>query len=251
MDYTNMRRIVAITCSALMLFSCSALKLKPEAEPVTLSEDGRIIQKIPDPYLEQDSTIPDGAEAKYQSALAKMADKDWQAAEALFQAMIVEFPTLSGPCVNLGIAQWRQEKLEQASESFNQAIELNGLNGDAYINFGLMLREQGQFEDAEALYQHALTVWPHNREAHINLGILYDIYMGKFAEAVEHYEMAQKLLDEPDRKLEGWIMDTKRRLPPEPEPEVEPEPAPEAQPPAEEQPGKAPAETGTPTEAKQ
>src|SRR5690606_7040561 len=121
-------------------------------------------------------------------------------------------PELAGPLVNLGIIYWRQEKLAEAEKFFNQALAGNALNNDAYIQFALFLRDQGRFAEAEAQYRKALEVWPHNAAAHRNLGILYDLYMGKFDEALKHYEMVLRLSRGPNKEVEGWIIDLKRRM---------------------------------------
>ena len=45
-----------------------------------------------------------------------------------------------------------------------------------------------------------------------NLGILYELYLGKLPEALEYYRTYQSMLSEPDRRVQGWVMDLERRL---------------------------------------
>ena len=141
-----------------------------------------------------------------------MQSEDWNTAEKQLLDLQQKHPELSGPLVNLAIVYWRQEKPVEAENYFKQALALNPLNNDAYIQYGMFLREHGRFADAEAAYLKALEVWPHNAAAHRNLGILYDLYMGKFDAAMKHYEMVLKLSSEPNKEVEGWIIDLKRRL---------------------------------------
>ncbi len=205
----------AICIALLLLTACNALnKSKPSAESdIAFGEEGQILEPIANPYLSQAITPPEGAQALFTTALDAIQKKDWKAAIGQLTAMTTAFPQLSGPYVNLGIVYWKKNDIKQARAAFNKAIEVNSLNSDAYLQFALMLREQGQFTNAEALYTQAIEVWPHNTQAHLGLGILYDMYMGLFVDALGHYEMAQKLHSKPDRRLAGWIIDTKRRLP--------------------------------------
>jgi len=104
-------------------------------------------------------------------------------------------------------------KLDKAENAYRFALQTNPLNFDAYTNLGVLLREQGQFEQAEENYLAALGYWPHHQASLLNLGILYDMYLSKLPEALNYYELAQKLNARED--LKGWIIDLKRRLPKE------------------------------------
>ena len=102
--------------------------------------------------------------------------------------------------------------MDKADQAFTRAIAVNANNLAAYNQLAIMKREAGQFSAAEALYQQALRVWPFHPESHKNLGILYDLYLGKGALALQHYQAYQQLLAEPDRQVNGWIIDLERRL---------------------------------------
>lgn len=212
-------KVLLISAFLITLTSCGTLGTKKgdkealddkDAQAAT-SETGQILNVIPNPYLAQTIKIPSGAQEQFQLALQFMQDKDWPNAEKQLAAMVVAYPQLSGPYVNLGITYWRKKNIDKATETFTKAIEVNPLNSDAYLQFALMQREQGHFTEAEALYLKAIETWPHNINAHINLGILYDMYMGRFNEALEHYEMSQKLQEKPDRRIKGWVKDLQRR----------------------------------------
>ncbi|MCR6652991.1 MAG: tetratricopeptide repeat protein [Cellvibrionaceae bacterium] len=215
----NTRSAIALLFGVLLaLGGCASgggqKKAKASAvdEPEVSGEARAAIEKIPNPYLTQAVKIPPAAETAFRDALVAVQSEDWQTAERQLLDLSQKHPQLSGPLVNLGIVCWRQEKPAEAEKYFTQALTLNPLNNDAYVQMGLFLREQGRFAEAEQTYQKALEVWPHNAAAHRNLGILYDLYMGKFDAALKHYEMVLKLSDEPNKEVEGWIIDLKRRL---------------------------------------
>jgi len=185
---------------------------KPEDAATAPLVEGTPITLIPNPYLAQDAKVSPSTQSAFRNALVAMQSEDWATAEKQLLALSEANPQLSGPQVNLGLVYWRQDKLKEAETAFNQALVLNPLNNDAYVQFGLFLRESGRFAEAEKTYLKALEVWPHNLAAHRNLGILYDLYMGKFDAAMRHYEMVLRLSPAPNKEVEGWIIDLKRRL---------------------------------------
>lgn len=167
---------------------------------------------IPDPYQAQSVQVPAAAQRLFQEAVVAMQSEDWQSAGHTLTRLVQEYPKLSGPYVNLGIAYWRLGQLDKAEEAFATAVKVNPKNTDAYNQHAVLLREQGRFEEAEKLYLEALDVWPHNPQSHRNLGILYDLYMGKWDKALEHYQMVRRILPEPSQEIEGWIIDLQRRI---------------------------------------
>lgn len=164
------------------------------------------------PYLAEKTEGPSAARGLFRDAIASMQQENWQRAEVLLQQLTTEYPKLSGPFLNLGIVYRQLERSDDAETAFKNAIAANGLNLDAYNQLGLLLREQGRFTDAEAQYQKAISVWPKHAPSHKNLGILYDLYLGQFPKALQHFEIYQYLQNEPDREMAGWIIDLKRRI---------------------------------------
>jgi tetratricopeptide (TPR) repeat protein len=192
--------------------SKSPKKVKTKIPEDTPRMDVAPIERIANPYLTQKVKVPNGANEAFQKAVVLMQGENWAQAEKVLQPMTQTYPEMAGPWVNLGIVLWRQNKLEEAEKAFDRALQINPLHNDAYVQYAMMLREQGQFERAEKLYQKALEVWPHNLPALRNLGILYDMYMGKFEQALVQYELALRVMPEPSREMEGWIIDLKRRI---------------------------------------
>ncbi len=164
------------------------------------------------PYLLQEVSVPGAASALFRDALAAMQSQQWSRAENLFLQLNAQYPNLSGPYLNLGIVYRQLNKIEDAEKALAKAISVNELNIYALNQLALLKREQGDFKAAETLYLNALAIWPRHDSSHKNLGILYDMYMGDFDRAVEHFEVYQYLQAEPIRQVAGWIVDLKRRI---------------------------------------
>ncbi|WP_075186972.1 tetratricopeptide repeat protein [Teredinibacter haidensis] len=211
------KTLVAFIILELLLSACGGAPKKddkPEEQVVSNAENEAEapLVLIPNPYLESASSVQGKAKDEFNKALAAMKVGKWQQAEGVLSLMTETWPKLSGTYVNLGICQYKQERLEEAEKSWKTASQNNTYNMDAYTWLGVSYREQGRFKEAEDIYLVALQVWPHNADAHRNLGILYDLYLGRFEEALSHYKMLQKILPEDDRQVKGWILDLERRL---------------------------------------
>jgi len=167
---------------------------------------------IPNPYLKNKVNVPSKAKEEFAKAQAAMKAKKYKTAAGLWTLMTETYPKLSGPYVNLGIASWRLDNVDEAENAFTFAIETNKHNMDAYTQLGVLYREQGKFAEAEKVYLAALEVWPHHLDSVLNIGVLYDLYMGRFEEALHYYVLSQRIVSEPNRKVKGWIVDLERRI---------------------------------------
>ncbi|GAB1260885.1 tetratricopeptide repeat protein [Aurantivibrio plasticivorans] len=216
-----------VLSSVLLLAACSGTpkKVSRDEAPVDLNEG--MIADAPagldltapdqDPYLAQEIDVPGAARSSFVAAKAAIEDQDWVRAEVLLQELTVNYPALSGPFLQLGKVYKAQDKYSDAEVAYQGAIAANAANLAAYNQLALLLREQGRFADAEGYYLQAIQVWPKHAASHKNLGILYDLYLGKWQQALEHFEIYQYLQQpEPDRQVAGWIIDLKRRVPVEP-----------------------------------
>ena len=187
-------------------------KVDESAAASQADEDLTPLELIPNPYLQNKVSVPAQAKQEFARAQAAMQAKKYKQAVGLWTLMTETYPKLSGPYVNLGIANWKLGELEEAENAFKFAIQTNKYNMDAYAQLGILYREQGKFIDAEQTYLSALEAWPHHRESVLNLGVLYDLYMGRFGDALKYYRLSQRLLPEPDKKVKGWIIDLERRV---------------------------------------
>ena len=201
---------------AVVLSSCGSVVDKSSSDTSTeeVAEGAEEIRRVasPNPYLASAPRVSQQAINRFNSGISAMESGNWSEAELIFQELTVTEPGLSGPWVNLGTIYYQAEDFDKAESAWNQAIEINSLNFDAYNQLAILKREQGEFDEAEAIYLNSLAKWPDNAEAHRNLGILYDLYMGQWVEALNEYQECADLSEEPSRQLRGWIVDMERRI---------------------------------------
>jgi protein O-GlcNAc transferase len=93
---------------------------------------------------------------------------------------------------NLGNVLRQQGKLEEAIQSYQQALSLNPNYAQAHNNLGNIFQEQGKLEEALQSYQQALSLNPDFVQAHNNLGNALR-QQGKLEEALQSYQQALKI----------------------------------------------------------
>jgi tetratricopeptide (TPR) repeat protein len=165
----------------------------------------------PNPYLAQKPTLPASQWQLFNSAISAMNNKQWSQAEARLKQLLATNPNLSGAQLNLGNVYYALHDTEKAQTAYQNAIDLNKNNLDAYNQLAILKREDGKFTEAEKLYKDALAVWVFHPSSHKNLAILYELYMGKPELALPHYE-AYLSLNGDDKQALSWIADLQRRL---------------------------------------
>lgn len=216
--------------AVLLMVGCSSSapkKSKNKAdEPVAVGPAGASILPagpiMPNPYLQNKPSISGAVAQQFANATRAMRNKQWAQAETLLQQIVTQNSKLSGAWLNLGLVYRAQKEDKRAEQAFIDAINANHSNLDAYNQLAILQREQGRFTDAEANYKKALSVWPWHAESHKNIGILYDLYLGKNAEALAHFEAYQQLRGDGDKQVVGWIADLQRRLGITPKPKAAP-----------------------------
>ena len=182
------------------------------AKQEATAQPAPVAKKRPNPYLQNTRSIPNLARNQFARAEQATVAKQWQRAETLWLELQRLYPQLSGSYVNLGVVYRNTNQSEQALQQFAQAVSVNKNNFDAYNLWAVTLREQGEFSEAEKVYRRSLNRWPSQPVVHRNLGILYDLYLQEPANALRHYQLAQSLLDTPDKTLGIWIKDLSRQV---------------------------------------
>ena len=82
--------------------------------------------------------------------------------------------------------------IEQASEAYEKAVQLNPGAAGALVNLGTIFYRQRRYAEAERQYLRAIEVDSNYPLAHYNLGNLYD-EQGDLTRAEEHYKLALHL----------------------------------------------------------
>lgn len=151
------------------------------------------------------------AASDYGNALALLNKGSTDEALELFQRISEEHPKLSGPLVNIGLIQLRQERWDDALKNFDLAVKINPSNPYAWNLRGIVLRELGRFNDARISYERALSLDQMYARVHFNLGVLADLYLQDLPLALKHYGLYQSLQNKPDRAVSNWIADLRNR----------------------------------------
>jgi len=201
-----------------LLNACSLLsdKFVHSVNQQTVSKPTAIM-----PNINQVRLVNDEVNNKFTAAHKAMQNKNWQKAERYLNWIIARYPDYSGPVLNLAIVYERRNSWALADINYRKALVLNKRNLTAYNSYAIFLRQQGRFNEAGQYYQKALAIWPNDAGTHRNLGILYELYMGRLAEAQQHYlkylqlreQAAQVFIpDRPYKQVKGWTIDIVRRL---------------------------------------
>ena len=152
------------------------------------------------------------SEALFQQALEAIRAERYTEAESLLKELTARDPLLSGPWVNLGSVYEALGDNESAEKAYKKAIDANPNSCAAYVDLGVLSRRAGDFLSAESNYLACVQRVPNFAEAYLNLGILYELYLGRFDDALKAYQTYQTLTDTPDMRVGGWVSDLQRRL---------------------------------------
>ncbi|MBW9263987.1 MAG: tetratricopeptide repeat protein [Candidatus Thiodiazotropha sp. (ex. Lucinisca nassula)] len=200
---TGIKLVAGIFCIILVLSGCSTTTPAIKDDTSTANSETRPRQpSSADPQLQK----------RFDAAVALMRQDKVDKAKLNLQALIDQNPRLPGPYINLGIIQLNEGDPVKAAASFATALELKPGSLPARNQLGVALRMQGKFQEAEKTYRTALEIEPDYLLAHRNLGILYDLYLSKPEQALEHYKRCQALGDSNEKEIAGWILDLERRI---------------------------------------
>lgn len=116
--------------------------------------------------------------ARAISALGALAaaQGDKEKAEAYYRQAIEIDPGSTGPSAYVELANMFLYSLEheKAREAFNQAIELDKLNGAAHLGLGSILVEEDKLDDAMEEFEVAVRYMPNHPSLLASLAMLYD-----------------------------------------------------------------------------
>ena len=149
----------------------------------------------------------------YDQLKSMLAAKNKQQAIDYLQQLQARFPQQSGPSYRLARIYQEEGQFDAALSAIENCLSINPKNYYAQNLKGVILREQGQFIAAKETYIKALEIYPRHAQSHMNLAILADIYLYDLPLALQHYQYYLDLTKEEDGKINGWLIDLKRRLP--------------------------------------
>jgi tetratricopeptide (TPR) repeat protein len=169
--------------------------------------------------------VPERATQQYAQALQFMKSGRNTDAELEFKALIIGYPQLMGPQLNLGLLYMRDSRLPEAEAAFKAAFEHNPGNAVAGNELGIVERKLGKFAEAEAAYQRTIAAEPNYAPAHLNLGVLYDLYLAQPQKALDEFERYIQIAGE-NKQVAGWVVELRKRVgAPAPAPATKKEPA--------------------------
>jgi len=204
-------RLAAIPLlAAALLAGCSAPQPKPPSAPQSAAAKPATPTPAAAPAAGHEPSA--AVKKQFAKAVSAMQDgKDKQAAD-LFTEIAKQDPQLASPHTNLGILLYRESRLPEAETAFKEALQRSDKDYVAANYLGMIYRIQGRFAEAQAAYEQALAAKPDYAYAHLNMAILYDLYMGKLDQALDHYQQYQQSVGDADPRLAGWLADLQQRM---------------------------------------
>jgi tetratricopeptide (TPR) repeat protein len=163
------------------------------------------------PAIVDTTPIPERATQAYAQALQLMKSGRNTDAELEFKELVVAYPQLTGPQVNLGLLYLRDSRLPEAEAAFKAALAQKPTDAVAGNELGIALRRLGKFSEAEAAYQRTIAAEPNYAPAHLNLGVLYDLYLAQPQKALEEFERYLEIAGE-NKQVAGWVVELRKRV---------------------------------------
>jgi tetratricopeptide (TPR) repeat protein len=185
----------------------SAAAANAAAAPGANAQAAAAAPAVPPPA----APIPERAAQQYAQALQLMKSGRNTDAELEFKELVVGYPQLTGPQLNLGLLYLRDSRLPEAEAAFKAALEHSPNNAVAGNELGIVLRKLGKFAEAEAAYQRTIAADPNFAPAHLNLGVLYDLYLAQPQKALDEFERYIEIAGE-NKQVAGWVVELRKRV---------------------------------------
>ncbi len=130
-------------------------------------------------------------------------NRDYSSETAFWAATLKNSPNKSRVIMALGVAYWKEDKLDEAEKYLRKALAADPDNAYAHYNLSLVLKEKNQLDEALRHNLAALDLLPGDEVFLTGLGTLYDD-MKLYDKAVEALVKAIKL--KPDYELAHEIL---------------------------------------------
>ncbi len=201
MMYRNI--VIAAVCLALGACSATTSKPRPKAQIEIQEQVGfTITEKV---------SVSDSVRQDYEQALVLLEQGQAGQGIGILESVVERAPYVSGPRIDLGIAQRRAGELELAEQHLLKALELNPDHPVVHNELGIIYRMTGRFAEAKRSYEAALAVYPGYHHARRNLGVLCDLYLADPECALANYEAYMTTVPGDDEAA-MWIADLRMRL---------------------------------------
>ncbi|HCB38496.1 MULTISPECIES: tetratricopeptide repeat protein [unclassified Ketobacter] len=151
------------------------------------------------------------ARSDFNRAVAELRKGNLDTAQARFRDLATQYPALSGPIVNQAIVLRKKGNIQEAYDLLQKSILQHGKNPRLLNELGVLSRQLGKFRQAQVSYESAIRIDENYAPAHYNLAVLADLYLHDPVLALKEFETYQTLLPEPDKKVNGWIIELQRR----------------------------------------
>ncbi|OUL28681.1 hypothetical protein BV372_24345 [Nostoc sp. T09] len=115
-----------------------------------------------------------------------------QASQSCFQQVLQQQPDNANAWHFLGLIAEQHKQYETAIEFINKSLEINPESAIFHINLGNIYQKQGDFQQAILLYQKALILQHDNVNTYYNLGFAYH-EQGKLPQARTAYQKTIQL----------------------------------------------------------
>lgn len=199
----NIRHLTPLVF-ALLLGACATTeKPRPQAHIEVQEAVGFTIT--------EQVSVSDAVRFEYSESLDQLEQGNHEQGVAMLQDVAARAPSISGPRIDLGMAEHRAGNLEAAEEHLQQALALNPDHPVALNELGIIYRKTGRFQEAKRSYEAALAIYPGYHHARRNLGVLCDLYLADLDCALQAYEAYMTTVPS-DAEATMWIADIRNRL---------------------------------------
>lgn len=144
-------------------------------------------------FLEQIKLKPqmDGAHLNLGTVYKRLGNLEL--AEKEYRAALTVNPRISEAVANLSQLLLNQNRLKEAKELLENAIQNQMENSDIYFEAGILYAMESNFEKARYCFTKTVSLNPMNHQALANLGKIA-FKQNKYDEAISYYERASKIV---------------------------------------------------------
>lgn len=164
----------------------------PNAKPL-IARIEQAIAKGGDTLSDRDGNIPAGTgKSQLAHLVGLFKSKRFDAAERQVRALLKDNPNFQQGWNVLGLILGEREQLEEASDCFRKALELQSDSAEVHSNFANILAKLGALDEAEKSFERSISLNAKLPGVYLNYGT-FKRQQGKFDEAHEYYLRALKI----------------------------------------------------------